>query len=302
MSKLIKIGTLLNGPDAAALIPKFGPYGFECFGITFWQTTGGIDLAELAKRVVDLAGQHGAFISSLGIFGNPLTGAGDNADTLASWERLIDHAHLFGTDIVSGFTGRIPDRPIEESIPRFKEVFGRLAERARDRGVRLAFENCSMGGSWYRGDWNIAHNPDAWNLMFDALPVDNIGLQWEPCHQLLNLIDPIPQLREWAPRIFNIHGKDANVAWDIVRKQGVNGVRRFSWDRTPGFGDTDWTEIITILHQSGYQGTIDIEGWHDPVYCGELELTGQVASLEYLKRCRGGSFVPMPKLEGGAAQ
>lgn len=293
MSNTIRIGTLLNGPDAIDLIPKFGPYGFESFGLTFWQTTGATDLVELAKRAVDLANQHGAIISSLGIFGNPLTGTGNNSDTLASWERLIDHAHLFCTDIVGGFTGRIPDRPIEESIPRFKEVFGALAQRASDQGVKLAFENCSMGGSWHRGDWNIAHGPEAWSLMFDALPAENIGLQWEPCHQLLNLIDPIPQLRKWTHRIISVHGKDATVAWDIVREQGVNGKDRFSWDRTPGFGDSNWTDIISILRQAGYAGTIDIEGWHDPVYRGELEFTGQVAALEYLKRCRGGAFIPM---------
>jgi len=43
----------------------------------------------------------------------------------------------------------------------------------------------------------------------------------------------------------------------------------------------------------GFQGSIDIEGWHDPVYCGELEMTGQVHGLNYLKRCRG-TFVPNP--------
>lgn len=293
MSNNIKIGTLLNGPDATSLIPKFGPYGFESYGLTFWQSTGKTDLVELAKSTVALANEHGAVISSLGIFGNPLTGAGDNYDTLASWERLIDHAHLFGTNIVGGFTGRIPDRPLDESIPRFKEVFGPLAKRAADQGVKLAFENCSMGGSWYRGDWNIAHSPSAWNLMFNALPDDNVGLQWEPCHQLLNLIDPIPQLRKWTHKIVAVHGKDATVAWDIVREQGVNGAQRFSWDRTPGFGDSNWTDIISILRQAGYEGAIEIEGWHDNVYRDELEFTGQVAALDYLKRCRGGTFIPM---------
>jgi hypothetical protein len=41
-------------------------------------------------------------------------------------------------------------------------------------------------------------------------------------------------------------------------------------------------------------GSIDIEGWHDPVYRGELEMTGQVAGLNYLKRCRAGDLVPNP--------
>ena len=43
-----------------------------------------------------------------------------------------------------------------------------------------------------------------------------------------------------------------------------------------------------------YQGCIDIEGWHDPVYRDALEITGQEHGLNYLKRCRGGPFVPNP--------
>ncbi|AZK48476.1 sugar phosphate isomerase/epimerase family protein [Paenibacillus lentus] len=290
----LRIGTLVGGQDAVRVIPQILPHGFESFSLTFWQTTGGIDLAELAKQVREMVDEQGVVISSIGVFGNPLTGEGDNADTLASWERAIDHAHLFGTDIVSGFTGRLTDRPIDESLPRFKEVFGELAKRAADRGVRIAFENCDMGGTWWKGDWNIAHNPQAWERMFNEVPADNLGLEWEPCHQMVSLIDPIPQLRKWVDKVFHVHGKDATIAWDIVKEYGIHGPKEFVWHRTPGFGDTNWTDIITILRQAGYKGTIDIEGWHDPVYRDELEMTGQVHALNYLKQCRGGAFVPNP--------
>lgn len=293
MDKL-RIGTLVGGKDAVRVIPQLIPYGFESFSITFWQTTGGIDLEDMAKKVGDVLAGHDVIISCLSLFGNPLMGEGESSDALASWERLIDSAHLFGTDLVTGFTGRIVDRPIDESIPRFKEVFGELARRAADKGVRLAFENCNMGGDWQRGDWNIAHNPLAWEMMFDALPLDNLGLEWEPCHQMVQLIDPIPQLRKWANKIFHVHGKDASIAWDIIRECGIGGPEPFVWHRTPGFGDSNWTDIISILRYSKYEGTIDIEGYHDPVYCGELEMTGQVRGLQYLKQCRGGEYVANP--------
>ena len=65
-------------------------------------------------------------------------------------------------------------------------------------------------------------------------------------------------------------------------------------DRTPGFGDSNWTDIITILRLAKFKGSIDIEGWHDPVYSRDLEMTGQVHGLNYLKQCRGGAFVPNP--------
>lgn len=290
----IRIGTLVNGGDAVRVLPQIIPHGFESFALTFWQSTRGADLGEIAKQVREILEPHDIIISCLSIFGNPLTGTGDDADTLASWERLIDHAADFGTDLVTGFTGRMPG-PIDASMTRYVEVFGELSKRAADRGVRLAFENCDMGGTWYDGPFNIAHNPTAWEMMFNALPVDNIGLQWEPCHQMVSLIDPIPQLRKWIDKIFNVHGKDATIAWDVVREYGIHGPKEFVWHRTPGFGDSNWTDIISILRQGGYEGTIDIEGWHDPVYKNELEMTGQVHALNYLKQCRGGNFVPNPQ-------
>ena len=293
----IRIGTLVNkGDKNPEYIRQIVGHGFESFQITFWKTLGGVDLAKLADGVNEALAGTGAIISCLGVFGNPLETQEEDLENLRGWEQAIDHAHLFGTDLVCGFTGRVRGKSIDESIPRFKEVWGELARRAADKGVRIAFENCDMGGTWKSGDWNIAHNPEAWKRMFDAVPMDNIGLEWEPCHQMVSLIDPIPQLREWARKVFHVHGKDATVLWDVVRTHGVHGPKQFAFHRTPGFGDTNWADIITILRQNDYKGTIDIEGWHDPVYKGELEMTGQVRGLNYLKECRGGQFVPNPVL------
>jgi sugar phosphate isomerase/epimerase len=236
-------------------------------------------------------------IDTLGMFGNPLENEPIDQETLAGWKALIDAAHLFGARTIAGFTGRVRGRPLEESLPRFKAVFGDLAKRAADKGLRLAFENCAMDGNWASGDWNIAHNPDAWELMFNELPDDNLGLEWEPCHQHVYLIDPIPQIRKWGKKFFHIHGKDATVRWEVIREHGVFGKHKFVFMRTPGFGDTNWTDVISELRLVGYQGSIDIEGWHDPVYRDALEMTGQVHALEYLKSCRGGAYVANPVVQ-----
>jgi sugar phosphate isomerase/epimerase len=292
----IKIGTIVdaNIPDPAGYIRAILPHGFECFSLSFGQTPANKDLSRLAGDVQQALEGSGAVISSIGVYGNPLETQPADLEVLSTWEALIDNAHLFGTDIVGGFTGRLRDRPIDESVPRFREIFGPLADRALGKGVRIAFENCAMDGNWHTGDWNIAHGPDAWQLMFDAVPAPNLGLEWEPCHQMINLIDPLPQLREWLPRIFHIHGKDATILWDAVREYGVNSSKPYVLQRTPGFGDTNWTDVISELRRGGFAGAIDIEGWHDPVYRGDLEMTGQVYGLNYLKGCRGGDFVPNP--------
>lgn len=289
-AKQIRIGTLVSADKAPAAIRQIVPHGFESFSITFWQNVDQ-DLKKLAREVKDAIGDHNAVISSVAIFGNPLEEGDGPKACIDGWKKLIDGANLFGADIVAGFTGRLRGKPIEDSIPRYKKVFEPLAKRAADKGVRIAFENCDWDGTWQNGDFNIAHTPKAWEMMFNAFPSDNVGLEWEPCHQMVKLIDPIPQLRKWVKKVFHVHGKDATVMWDVVREQGVHGAERFAYHRTPGFGDSNWTDIISILRQGGFKGSIDIEGWHDPVYRGELEMTGQVHGLNYLKQCRGGSFV-----------
>ncbi len=304
----IRIGTLVPcNMKSAEYIRQILPYGFESFGLTFWQKTGGIDFRRVAGEISEVLDGSGAVISSLGMFGNPLENEPLDKETIDGWRKCIKNAHLFGCDIVAGFTGRVRGKPIHECIDRFKKVWAPMARLAADNGVRIAFENCDMGGTWQSGDWNIAHNPTAWEMMFNAVPDKNVGLEWEPCHQMVSLIDPMPQLRKWVHKMFHIHGKDATVYWDIVREYGVHSsmhvdvalpgkvqaVPPFAYHRTPGFGDSDWTAIISELRRAKFEGSIDIEGWHDPVMSGDLEMTGQVAGLKYLKQCRG-DFISNP--------
>lgn len=291
----IRIGTLAGkGSGTPAYIRAILPHGFESFQINFWQTLGDVELDRLAAETGTALEGSDAIVSTLGIYGNPLGNTEADELTRDAWRRCIDNAHLFGTNIVCGFAGRLSGKSVPESIDRYVEVFGELGKRAADKGVCLAFENCPMGGDWNSGDWNIAFNPSAWELMFDALPAENIGLEWEPCHQMGQLIEPMPQLRKYVSKIFHVHGKDASLYPEIVREFGVDGPKPFFEHRHPGFGDSNWTDIISELRRAGYRGAIDIEGWHDPVYVGDLEMTGQVHALNYLKSCRG-NYVANPQ-------
>ncbi len=289
--KSIRIGTMIQatGGTAASRIAELADWGFESFEPFFWQTTRGQDLAELGKRCQAAIGDRDIVMTTIGMFGNPLEDGQLDRETLQGWRDCIDNARHFGATCVAGFTGRVRGKPIPDSLPRYREVWSELLKRAADQGVRIAFENCAMDGNWLTGDWNIAHNPDAWELIFNETPDEHLGLEWEPCHQLVYLIDPLPQVRKWAHRIFHVHGKDATIRWEVIREHGIFGKVPFVWMRTPGFGDSNWTDIISELRLAGYKGSIDIEGWHDPVYRDELEMTGQMAALRHLKAARGGA-------------
>jgi sugar phosphate isomerase/epimerase len=286
----IRIGTIAELKHGANYLKQILPHGFECFELTNWQyLPEGMDLAATAKEVLDTIGDK-AVISCLGMYGNPL----QDEKTVEHWEKAIKACKLFKTNLVCGFAGAIETEPVDKSMPQYKRVFGHLAKVAEDEGVRIAFENCDMGGTWDKPRWNIAHSPRAWEMMFNEVESKAIGLEWEPCHQMVSLIDPLPQLRKWVGRVYHIHGKDATIARDVLKEQGLRGGQQFVWHRTPGFGDTNWTDVISILRMGGFTGAIDIEGWHDPIYGRELEMTGQVYALNYLKQCRGGAFVQNP--------
>ena len=285
----IRIGTLSPMDRGADYLRAIVPHGFESFELNAWMHIPDIDLKEYAKQALDACGEE-AIISSIGVYGNPL----QDDQTAADWARLINAAEDFGCNVVCGFAGAQEDRPVDQNMDRFKEVWGPLAKLAEDCGVRIAWENCDMGGTWDRPAWNIAHSPRAWEMMFNAVDSPALGLEWEPCHQMNSLIDPIANLRQWVGKVYHVHGKDATIHWDVLKAQGLRGGYPIVHHRTPGFGDTNWTDIISILRGAGFQGAIDIEGWHDPVYQGDLEMTGQVYGLNYLKACRGGPYIPNP--------
>ncbi|MBS1712820.1 MAG: sugar phosphate isomerase/epimerase [Armatimonadetes bacterium] len=286
----VRIGTLAGLKGAPDYLRQILPHGFESFELTMWQyVPEGLDLGETAKEVLDVLGDQ-AVVSSLGIYGNPL-----QDETCAQhWEKVIRAARAFGATCVCGFAGALEDRPVDQSMPKFKEVFGHLAKVAADEGLKIAFENCDMGGSWELPKWNIAHSPRAWDMIFNEVEGDVLGLEWEPCHQMVSFIDPIPQLRKYVGRVYHIHGKDATMEWDRIKTEGIRSGSYVVRHRTPGFGDSNWTDIVSILREAGWRGSIDIEGWHDNVYRDDLEMTGQVYACQYLKACRGGEYVANP--------
>ena len=279
----IQIGTLIPVQYAKEMIPVLNPMGFEGYEINCGRYFRDHDPKQTAAELLERL--EGRKVSVLGCYDNTLADNGTKEDIL----RLMDVAPLFGTNTISVFAGCVPGRTVRESIPAFQRVFSELCRKAEDTGMTLAIENCPMGTDWTNGQGdNIGYCPDAWELMFDAVPNECLGLEWEPCHALMQLMDPVAQLRRWVSRVRHVHGKDGTVAWDVIREKGIAGGTPYAWNRTPGFGDTNWNDVCTVLMQHGYKGFIDIEGYHDPVHYDDGEWSAQLRALNYLKDCRGG--------------
>ena len=290
VKKQIPVGTCIPGRNFLSWVPALKDKGFECFTVNFHMTLGDIKLEELAPQVRDILDGTGIQIATLGYYCNAL----QNEESEKILHQAIDMAEAFGTNTVSTFAGAIEGESVEAAMPRFKEVFGELVRHAEDKGVRLAIENCPMGGSWNKNTCNIGFNPRAWDMMFNEVNSDSFGLEWEPAHQMYQLIDPIANMRKYVHKIIHVHAKDARVKHDLIASEGIMGRDAAVDFRFPGFGDTDWREVFEILQSAGYEGMMSIEGYHDHLYNKDWEYTGQMHSLNYLKWCRGGDFKPNP--------
>ena len=139
---------------------------------------------------------------------------------------------------------------------------------AADKGVRLAFQNCAMDGKL--GDWviNTAANPDAGELMFDAVPLPRA--RTETRHQLVDRIDPMPQIRNGSKSsMFMQDERDrALYGWNMAffcRSFICPDARRRLWRHG--------MDVITNNEARRYgRSNPQITRMDDPAYREELEM------------------------------
>lgn len=193
-------------------------------------------------------------------------------------------AQKMGVPAIAGFSGRLVDESLEESLPTYIEIWSEHAKFAEDHGVKIAFENCPMGqNSVPAYGCNMMSTPQMWEMAFDAVPSDALGLEWDPSHLICMHIDPVENLRKFGKKVHHVHAKDGKINWDIMHKYG-------SWYGMsaehcfPGLGDTNWGLCIKELLRAGYDNDLNIEGWHDGVFVGAREDEGLIISLRHLEQ------------------
>ena len=239
------------------------------------------------KRACDDVRSRGIEISALGSYQNVLDPK-EGKENAAYFERLLQKAALVGVDVVGTFAGRDPEKSVDDNIPLFKKSWSALAKKAEDLGVRVAFENCPMFHVFPFRGVNIAFSPYAWDMMFEAVPSDALGLEYDPSHLICFLIDPVKVIHDYGKKIYHVHAKDAEVVRRNVQRVGIMGpgaVRH----RSPGLGEAPWGPIISALVEEGYRGNLDIEGRHDPIFSGELEEQGLLIPKRHLEMYLGGA-------------
>jgi sugar phosphate isomerase/epimerase len=237
-----------------------------------------IDVGELGKGQVDeihsLCRKHNISLSGLGYYPNPLDPEAKAAQhAVDHLKKVIVGAEKLGLKNVNTFVGRDWTKTVDENWPRFLKTWKPLIAFAADHDIKIGIENCPM--SFTRDEWpggkNLATSPVIWRRMFNDIPSDHFGLNYDPSHFVLQQMDPASPLREFQDKIFHFHAKDVKIHRDRLNEAGIFAYP-LEWHqpRIPGYGEMDWGRFMGALMETTYRGPVCIEV-EDPTFGQSLE-------------------------------
>jgi sugar phosphate isomerase/epimerase len=257
---------------------------------------GHLDLERIVRegpgQLADLLAEHGVRIASLAPMLNPLTlDLPTREDRLAYLRLTIRACSVLGVRTMVTFAGSAfgmhfwgmpgvgdghPTNRVADNLRIFQEVFTPLAAFAEDHGVRIALETAGRGGP----EGNLAHAPELWDAIFEAVPSPALGLSFDPSHLVwLQIPHPPEVIRAYGSRIYHVDGKDTEILYSRLWRQGILGSGWWRY-RLPGLGSLDWAAIISALREVGYDDILAIEN-EDPVYPG---FDGVIWAASYLRQ------------------
>jgi sugar phosphate isomerase/epimerase len=205
----------------------------------------------------------GLGISSLGYYPNALDpDRAVSEPAITHIKKVIDAAALLEVPIVGTFVGRDWRKPVAANLETFARVWPPIVRYAKERGIKIAIENCPMLFSqdeWPAGK-NLATTPAIWRQLWELLPEDNFGLNLDPSHLVWQMIDCERVVGEFAGRIFHVHAKDLMIDREGLYHHGILS-QGMGWQvpRLPGLGDMDWKRFLAALHRAGYDDVVSVE-------------------------------------------
>lgn len=249
--------------------------GFDCLEVVSGPggkhiNSGGLGDAEIS-RIRGLFDAAKLRISSLAWYTN-LLDPEKRQESSTAFRELVDVAKKLDVDVVctlGGMPAAGKDRfqTIEDDC---KEVFTPLVEYAGERGIKIALEN------WFATNLqNLAH----FDRMFQVIPHENFGLNYDPSHLVHQEIDYLKAVHHFKDRIFHTHAKDTEIRyWE----RSWIGTLNPGWWRyvIPGYGVIDWGVYFAQLRRTGYNNVVSIE--HEDGALGREE--GMEKGLAYLRQ------------------
>jgi len=245
-------------------------------GVTHIDVTDFDDAA--AAKVHELTAKYGVSVSALGYYPNALTPDQDEAEmSVEHIRKVIAAAGKLGVNRMTTFIGRDWTKSVDDNFPKFEATWKPLIAFAEETGVKVGIENCPMifGPDEWPGGKNLMHSPAIFRRMFEAIPSDHFGLNYDPSHPVWLQMDYLNPMREFAHKLFHMHAKDVRVDQHLLDDLGILAhPNDYHSPKLPGMGDVDWGKFFSVLTDTGYNGPI----------CVEVEDRSYEDSLENRKR------------------
>jgi len=259
--------------------------GFDCVEVMCWprgradRKFAGVthlDVADFTKSAADdvnaLCEKHGVAISGLGYYPNILSANAEESEVaIAQLKRVLDAAPMLGLKNVNTFIGNDHQQPLDHNLSRFRELWPELIRYAEERGLYVGIENCPMlfSNDEWPGGKNLARSPHIWRQMFSAIPSEHFGLNYDPSHFVLQLMDYLAPIRDFKDKLFHVHAKDMKIERDVLDDRGILALG-WATPKIPGLGDIDWGRFVSALTDAGYDGPVCIEV-EDEAFMKDLE-------------------------------
>lgn len=199
----------------------------------------------------------GIYVSSLAVDGNhidpdPAKREHQNSYTI----KCIELCGKLGIPNIGGQSGTDKSKPLDAQVDEIVKVYTEKYFPVLEKNkVRILWEP-------YAGGPNIATGPVGWEALFKAFKdTQHVGLQFDPSHLVWQFMDPVAAAREFADKIYDVHLKDTEILWHLVRRGGIQPVNNQRWwrFRVPGYGSVDWKGFFSVLSEIGYTGAMNIE-------------------------------------------
>jgi sugar phosphate isomerase/epimerase len=180
----------------------------------------------------------------------------------ARFAKTIELAGKLGVRYLGTQSGKDAAKSFPDQVSEIVRVYNDKYFAACQRhNVRILWE------PWPDGP-NIATSPVGFEALFKAFnDSPYVGLQYDPSHLLRQFMDPIQTARDFADKIYDVHLKDTEILWPVLRAGGIDPVDKAHWwrYRIPGMGTIDWRGFFSVLQDIGYDGGMSIEQ-EDPLY------------------------------------
>lgn len=270
------VSAILDWMPFEEMIDTISSLGYECVEVACWPNgkaerryagVSHIDVDELddakAEYILNYCRERKVEISSLAFYPNTMdANLEKRAANIEHLKKVILASEKLGIGMVTSFIGRDEKKSVEENLKLFQEIWPELIHFAEEHKVKVAIENCPMlfDETQWPGGQNLMTTPKIWRKLFELIPSDYFGLNYDPSHFVWQMMDYIKPIYEFKDKIFHVHYKDIKLFKERLDEVGTMAYPlEYMAPKIPGLGDVDWAKYVSALTDIGYKGYTCVE-------------------------------------------